>query len=410
MFDPTIHPSTLARHLKAKDFAADPQLFQPPYKAATLDRAALYGRVGFPAASLRRNALRGKAIYSFTDVAEALVIRQITSNIRRITSVKQDDRSAIVSCLRALMSQGVPFRVHKFDIANFYESVDVHGILSKLASDVAFSGQSVRALASFFDSLAVAGIHGLPRGLSLSATLAEYLMRSFDQSISNMSGVWYYARFVDDIVLVTSGRQDASLLIKAARAKLPAGLNFNQKSRYFDYAAFVKGQAPVSEPSFNFLGYRFEISTPWRSDRKIVRTVNLDIAETKVRKLKTRVSKSLERFGNDGNFDNLRDRLRMLTANVVYVDAETKTRRPSGIRFNYPLVRSEDSNSLISLDRFLRMALTAPHPKNRLYPALTSARRRELAGLTFSAGFADRRFFSIPTPRLMMLSTAWSHV
>jgi hypothetical protein len=250
-----------------------------------------------------------------------------------------------------------------------------------------------------------------PGGLSLSATLAEYLMRGFDHALGNLPGVWYYARFVDDIIVVTNCNEPAADFRKHASRSLPNGLRFNHKSRYFNYAPFTKGQAPVAEPSFDFLGYRFDVSTPWRDGRKIVRTVTLDIAESKVRKIKTRVAKALERYNDDTLFLDLRDRLRMITANVVYIDRDTKVRRPSGIRFNYPLVDIQESNSLTALDRFLRMALTAPHAKNRLYPLLMSpAERRQLAGLTFSAGAGNQRFFAISTPRLMTLASAWSHV
>lgn len=340
------------------------------------------------------------------------MLRHITSNIRRVTSVKQDDRSFIVRCISTLTSEGVPFRVYKFDIRSFYESVDVQTILNRLSADIAFSGQSVRALTSFFAQLAAAGIVGLPRGLSLSATLAEYLMRGFDQEISGWGGVWYYARFVDDILVITDGREDSTSFPRLATLALPKGLQFNQKSKSFDFMPFVRGNTGTVENTFDFLGYEFGVTRAFRnSSNRIGREVRIDLASSKVRKLKTRVARSLHAFRKDGDFLDLRDRLRMLTANVVYVDIKTGVRRPSGIYFNYPLIDSTTSNSLRGLDQFTRRALTGPHPRNKLYPtALTATERRELAGLTFADGFADRRFFHIPTKRLIDLSTVWAYV
>jgi hypothetical protein len=412
MYDPTIHAKTLGRQLAKADFYSDPNLANQAYKQALIGRAVAYGCQGFPPASLKHSPLRGKTIYGYTDLAEALVLRHITSNIRRITSVKQDNRSFIVNCINLLVSEGVPFRVYKYDIAKFYESVHVPSIIDRLQDDVAFSGQSVRALASFFSQLAVAGIHGLPRGLALSATLAEYLMRGFDRRVSSAKGVWYYARFVDDILIITDGREDAPVFRRFATQELPQGLTFNQKSKVCDFAPFVKGNTAALEAAFDFLGYRFEVSKAWRnSANRIVRSVGMDIAPSKVRKLKTRVARSLLTYAVDHSFDDLRDRLRMLTANVVYVDKRTGVRRPSGLHFNYPLVDPSASQAVAELDRFVRSALMSPHPKNRFSNHFLSApQRQELAGLTFKDGFRSRRFFHVPTDRLTDLAAVWAYV
>lgn len=411
MYDPTIHPKTLRRQLRAEDFYNDPQLIDPLRRQAVIAQAVSYGCHGFPPATLKRNTLRGKFIYGFTDLAEALVIRHITRNIRRVTSVKQDDRAFIVRCIHTLLSEGVPYRVYKFDVSSFYESVDVQAILDRLSQDTAFSGQSVRSLKSFFSRLAAVGIAGLPRGLAVSATLAEYLMRGFDRHMGSVCGVWYYARFVDDILIITDDREDPTAFRKLVAAALPPGLQFNEKSKDYPLAAFKKNNAPTPEAVFDFLGYRFEVSLAYRNDNRIVRQVRADLALSKVNKLKTRIAKSLLAYRVDQNFGDLRDRFRMLSSNVIYVDWRTRVCRPSGIRFNYPLVDHRTSTALRELDRFVRTAIFAPHPKNGLRaPTLTQAQRRELAGLTFLEGFVSTRFFHIRTERLMDLSTLWSYV
>jgi len=406
-----MHAKTLGRQLTDADFYSEPNLFNPAYKQALIARAVSYGCNGFLPTTLTRNSLRGKTIYGFADLAEDLVLRHITRNIRRITGVKQDDRTFIVSCMKILLSEGLSFRVYKFDVSKFYESVDIGPILNRLEDDIAFSGQSVRALSSFFSRLEAASIRGLPRGLALSATLSEYLMRGFDRSLNHAAGVWYYARFVDDILIITNGREDPADLCGSAAAALPQGLSFNAKSRFYNFGPFAKGNKADCEDAFDFLGYRFSVSKVWRdSNNRFVRTVDVDIAPAKVRRLKTRVAKSLLAFQVDQSFIDLRDRLRMLTGNVVYTDRKSGVRRPSGLHFNYPLTDPAKSASLIELDRFLRTALMSPHPKNRLSVTLSVPQRRELAGLTFVDGFRQRRFFHIPSDRLMDLATVWAYV
>ncbi|EGH68896.1 hypothetical protein PSYAC_29236, partial [Pseudomonas syringae pv. actinidiae str. M302091] len=40
-------------------------------------------------------------------------------------------------------------------------------------------------------------------GLALSATITEIVMQDFDNSIKELDGVFYYGRYVDDIIVVT---------------------------------------------------------------------------------------------------------------------------------------------------------------------------------------------------------------
>jgi hypothetical protein len=409
MYDPTIHMKTLARHLRKSDFGADRSMYARTNLEVIIGRAVALGLNGFSGISLKTNVLRGKAIYQLTDLSELLVVRHITSNIRRVTGVKQDDRRFIVTCVRNMLSEGTPFRVYKFDIASFYESVSVQPIFRQLESDIAFSGQSIRALRSLFTRLIAEGVAGLPRGISLSATLAEYLLRDFDNLMSRVAGVWFYARFVDDILIITDGREDLSDFRKLAVEELPHGLEFNRKSTIFDFTPFKKDNNPTEEHSFDFLGYRFSVSLAHRVDKRIRRDAWLDIAPSKVSKLKTRVARSLLAYSKDANFELLLARFRLLTSNFTFVDLNTGVHRTSGIYFNYPLISADKSTALTELDRYALSTVTSPHPKNRLRPAVTGAQRQQLLNLRFQDGFRNTRFFSFTPKQLTELTACWTH-
>jgi hypothetical protein len=412
MYDPTIHAKTLARQVRKSDFAADSSLGIGTNLNLAIDDAVTIGASGFGSISLTTNKLRGKSVYQLTNLSESLVVRHITSNIRRITSVKQDDRQFIVSCIQKMASEGTAFRVYKFDIASFYESVPSQLILKQLEADMAFSGQSIRVLRSLFLQLDAAGVVGLPRGMSLSATLAEYLLRGFDSLISGASGVWFYARFVDDIVIITDGREDKVEFTKLAADSLPSGLHFNRKSTSIDFAPFVKGNVANEEGCFDFLGYHFSVSLAHRNkaiDDKIRRVAWMDIAPSKVRKLKTRLARSLVSYAGDNDFETLLARFRLLTSNFKFIDLKTGIQRSSGIYFNYPLVDVDRSLALPELDNYLVRSVTSPHPRNRLRPAMTAAQRQRLLNLRFQDGFRKRRFFSFSANRLSALTGCWAY-
>jgi hypothetical protein len=412
MYDPTIHAKSIARHLRKSDFLADKNLYTAAHREAVIAEAVKLGREGFSSGvTLRTNLLRGKNVYQIIDVAPNLVLRHVGSNIRRVTSVKQDDRSFIISCLKSLLAEGLRFRVYKFDIKSFYETVDVRLILHQLKLDVAFSSQSVRALQSFFEETAKAGIPGLPRGLGLSAILAEYLLRPFDRALGDNLGVWFYARFVDDIVIVTDSRENAADFVSLAVSALPKGLVFNRKSKQFDFTEFLRTNGNTVEHSFDFVGYNFSVEhiTRRASDSKSFRTVSLDIAPSKVRRIKTRIAKSMIDYQKTGNYVVLASRIRLLTSNFNYEDPKTGVRRTSGIYFNYPMVDHDKSDALVSLDRFLRNIVMSPHGGNTLRPAVTKSQRQDLVKLTFVSGFLEKRFYSFGSKRLAALTACWAY-
>jgi hypothetical protein len=221
-------------------------------------------------------------------------------------------------------SSGLSFTVMKLDIKSFYETITVEPIIQALKGDAAFSRQSVRLLSSFFEALERRQIYGLPRGLGLSATLAEYAMRPFDRTISTQAGVWYYSRFVDDVLVVLAPDTSADDLRETAQAHLPEGLTLSRnKTESYSFSSSVAA-TDGEEYAFNYLGYRVSIGRIVRqSDNRLKRTVALDIADSKVRKIKTRIARSLYTFNSDGDFDELLARIQLLTSNYGLEDYDT---------------------------------------------------------------------------------------
>ncbi|ATJ91848.1 hypothetical protein HK16_02200 [Acetobacter senegalensis] len=189
MYDPTMHVRSIARQFQPGDFITNPTLLNEPDRKAVIANAVEIGANGFAAVAFLKSTLRGKEIYQVTDMAQLLVLRHVSKNIRRITGAKQDNRQFIIECVLTMLREGSSYRVYKFDIKSFYESANIDMILERLKNDEGFSGQSAVALSTFFTIAKAAGVSGLPRGLGLSATLAEYLLRPFDERMADMPHV-----------------------------------------------------------------------------------------------------------------------------------------------------------------------------------------------------------------------------
>lgn len=412
MHDPTFHERTIAAHIHAADIGTHLSLAMPGGKQAAIQGAVAIGRDGFRSVAVAEAKIRGKSTYQVTDFAQILALRHINDNLRRITSAKQDHREFIVRCLIQILSEGIEFHVFKFDIKSFYESVDARQLVRRLQTDINCSGQSVRALASFLDCLRNIGVSGLPRGMAISATLSEYLLQEFDIRIREESDVRFYARFVDDVLVVCGAGADPLTFKARAKEALPAGLQFNHKSRDVHFGKFDKRLASADvEHSISYLGYELSISRVYRDrdSQRFLRDVRVDIADSKVKKLKSRIALSLYQFSRDHSYEDLRDRLRLMTSNFKFRDKHTRRTRVSGIHFSYPLVDADRSVALPALDKFLRNMIWSQAPRNRLRPQITDQERQELSRTTFTSGFKTKRFYAFTEARLSHLIGVWAY-
>lgn len=410
MFDSTIHPGTLLRQFRKSDFASDLWSLKPDDKDEVVSAAKRLAERGFNAVSLKRSTIGTKNVFRQASLPEALLVRHVSEAIRRITSVRQSDRNSIVRSLVQLCAEGIPFNIVKMDIKSFYESVVVDDIVMSLKADAAFSRQSISVLESFFAALGRQQIHGLPRGIGLSATLAEYVMRNFDRKISNYPGVRYYSRYVDDGIAITSADTDPKSLLEFAKKLLPSGLEFNRnKTIPYILKTFSKASAGKIEKTIGFLGYEIDIHEICSEHSRFSRNVRVDIAKSKVSRVKRRLAKSFLEFNDGGDFDDLLDRVKLITSNYGYLDQGSGLQRYAGLRYNYGLIDLSKSQSVKSLDRFLVNTITSQHPNNRIRPRVSRAQRDKLLGLGFETGFVENRFFAFEADRLTNLIKCWAH-
>lgn len=411
MYDPTIHVRSISRQIRKSDFKRYPSALPGGDASGAVADAVALASSGFGTPSITTSLLRGKSVHQHSALAEALLMRHVTANIGAVTRVRQSDRQTIIECIKNIVAEGLGFTVLKLDIKAFYESVNVWPTIDRLHADAGFSRQSVDSLKSFFVGLDAMGFSGLPRGLPISATMAEYVLRGFDNDIVDHPSVKYYSRFVDDIIIVTRSAEPTELLWDFVESCLPKGLSFNlAKSRPLVFSPFSKTSPAGTEHLFSFLGYSFDVSfVKRRSDNRLERAVKLDIAPSKVARLKTRIAKSLCEFNKSSDFDLLRDRIRLLTSNFRYHDEKSDRERISGLYFNYPIVDFSESTAFSDLDRFVRNILMSKSPKNRLRPHLTKDQSNEILGLSFSDGFAEKRFFSFKPLRLAEITGCWKY-
>ena len=248
---------------------------------------------GYGVQNISRQTLRGKNIFPAATLYDKLCLRRTDELLRHALCTTLIHRDHEIQQLLVTLRGEGKTNVMRADISSFFEKVDFGAVITQLEQD-GFRNTAalkhLRAVNSYL--LNKYGYSGLPRGIGLSSTLADYLLRGLDHAMQTHGGVYYYARYVDDICIVHN--LDGASLEKKLIDVLPVGLSLNSRKT----AHLVVGVAGELE----FLGYSIDAL-----DAKKVK-----IAEKKLAKTKQRIALSLRQFTLDRDIGLLRDRLRFL--------------------------------------------------------------------------------------------------
>lgn len=339
-------------------------------------------------------------------ISDDFVLRKVNQNLKRIYKAKQADRFQIISTVKTLLANPAPFHVCQLDIKFFYESINRQKILSDINSSALVSYQTKNLLRKFFDGLPAA-IKGLPRGIGLSATLSEYFMKKFDRQLGSMKSVYYYARFVDDIIIFST-EEITKKTINEIKGFLPKGLELNpNKKRICPLSSDLNKEIIIT-----YLGYEFRCqlkSCPLKN--KITREVKTRIAKKKLNKIKNRLVLAFLSFKAMPDFSLLKDRLLFLTATYPLKTQRKKLSKfeaagilHGGILYSYPLI--DDPECLSELDIFLNGLLRSKSLR-RITATLNDAQRAEIKKFSFLQGYSRRISRKFPIDRIKIITECW---
>lgn len=348
--------------------------------------------------------------YLTDDLANKLILRKLNDNIKRIYKDEQANRRIIISQIKTLLSETCPFWVIKTDIKSFYESIDRERLVSKFHDDAILSYQSINLLKKVFENPILAGKSGVPRGMNVSATMSELYMRKFDRWIRSFDNVYYYARFVDDIIVFSNSLKDSLRLISNLNSQLnelAEGLSINQKkTELFDGKTLEsldvdKGTKKNKKHKLDYLGYSFKIENGRSKSRKLI----VSIAEKKVAKIKTRVIKAFLDFSKNKNFGLLEKRIQFLTGNYSIRKNDEGSSLRSGIYYNY--LQITDNSIFTDLNQLLKKSIFSKNPNFGGKIGLSSIQKNRLSRYCFLSGFEKKVYFEFSYPDMQEIIKCW---
>jgi len=338
---------------------------------------------------------KGKSVFCIDAEPETFfVIKQLQRNIHRTYDVKQANRHDLVCQLRDMLGSKFPFELVRTDISSFYESIDRHRLTEKLDQDQLLSAASKKYIKQVLNSYGeISGnVTGIPRGVGVSAYLAELYLRPVDKAIQNLPGLALYCRFVDDIVAMFA-RPPVGKNLGSFKDQIIAIFGDNGLAHNPD-KTFEFKFSDAGPKKFEYLGYRF-----------LVRPGKVEISPSaaKILKYRARMNAAFAYYWREmpvspkNAYRKLDARVKFLTGNTRL--SNSKSCAVTGIYFNNSI--ANDLSSLNLLDKRL---------KKRISELKRSSLQKTLKNLKFTTGFEQRRYHNFSTQELQMIVKAWKYV
>jgi hypothetical protein len=245
----------------------------------------------FQVAIRRVSDLGGKEIYRVggDPVEGYFAIKQISANLKSANEVHPSGRDQIVGQLISALDNKASKYVVRLDVTSFYENVSHARLMSWLEDLRLLSPSTLRQIDGILkqhsDLTDGSPGMGLPRGIGLSAYLAELYMQEFDAHIKRLPETIFYGRFVDDIIGVFSSshierggsRTFEDLLVEQLAA---IGLTPSTNPEKRMIAHKPNKRAPLAK--LKYLGYEIEQPDPQQALEVRLTQARMDVLKKRM--------------------------------------------------------------------------------------------------------------------------------
>ncbi len=343
--------------------------------------------------NLTTNSWDGKTVYTIDNTASVYyAMKQLQYNLRKTFKVSQANRYAIVKQLKILLMDNFPKFIVRTDIKEFYESIPQKRLIEKINENTLLNIKSKKLISSLLREYngkkELVGPEnsdkrkGIPRGVGVSAYLAEFYMKDIDSEIRDLPNVIYYARYVDDIIVIFAPNNKKNIpdYLKEIRKVIESpkyDLRINvkeKKTEVIDLVNFTSKQL-----DFQYLGYKYTFNKEKFKEVKL--------SDNKVEKIKKRIFQSFRLFLKNCELQPVLAKW-LLFHQISFLSGNTRLHHNKnniliGIYYSHSLLE-DDSDDLLKLDRFLEACIKRYIKVDDL--------TKKLHKFSFQDGFRTKRF------------------
>lgn len=363
--------------------------------------------------------LHAKTVYTIRETGlNFFILKKLLFNLKFSFNVKQSNRYEIANQIRNQLNNNFPKYVIKTDIKSFYENIPHKELKSKINNNQALSEFSKRLI---FKIIKESGLtKGIPRGVGISAYLSEIYMKDIDNTLKALPNVIYYARYVDDIIIIfTPSKKDEVVdylknineIIKHNKLELNS-----EKTEKFDLTKAVKSR---SKPEFikcklEFLGYKYFFNNV--QDYKFNK-ITIGLSKKKRIRYIEKMNLTFEEYERMSKFNEkkarklLINRLKFLTQNTSLLNAKKDIR--IGLNFSNNLLNRD--NDLILLDYYLKKNIKNINCYYKLLVSngghidLNNLKSR-LNTFSYENGFKEKKFCKFTRTQLEETISIWNNL
>ncbi|WP_277085716.1 antiviral reverse transcriptase Drt3a [Porphyromonas catoniae] len=332
---------------------------------------------------------------------QELVLRKIYKNIKHIYGIQQANRNTIIRILYSLLQERTPHWVVRLDVKHFYASINRDSLVRRLELD----GRLTRTTMGLLKKLLVSSNlgSGLPRGLAISAAMSELYMKYFDYAMKRIEGVYFYARFVDDVVVLCVSEEVQKVVNKEISEQLKKyGLDINT-----DKTKLWNSDGNGSKVPLEYLGYSFNEIQVQRGGKTHFQ-MEASISIRKINKIKTRLTKAFLDYAKRKDFELLKMRIKFLTGNISIPSDTSLLPIKVGIYYNYRYATLDGvTGDLKMLDKYYQKLLHCRQGKLGRELCLTKEQTQELERYSFLFGFKYRVLYHFSKHKIGMIKQCW---
>lgn len=355
----------------------------------------------FEFSDIRRGVANKRPVFHLSGLRDEIVAQKVSDNLNKTYNIKPMSRDDIIRQTRLLLEEKTPKTVLRADIKSFFNNCNKEAILRKLKRDKLCSSQTIFLLEEMLRKSEAAGASGLPPGLSISSALSEIYLIDLDMQMRAASGVYFYARFVDDILILCHDNVDLIKdFLQARLGEADLALNLTPRKNKTIHAIETNG---TEKDEFDYLGYKFEVPLNYKKSKDL----SIRISKSKIKSIKTRIVRSLIDYNKNKDEKLFLDRLKFLSGSCpVY----TRTRKSGGLRnglcYSYQYI--SNFKDIESLDLFKSKCLTCK--KGSFYNLHTRHLPRtameKACSISFVKSFHNKRYYGFSLQRLSKIKEA----
>lgn len=381
------------------------------YSKSLLQIAELINSESFSFHSLSSFNFNDKKIYKIDSPEEWYALKKISYNLKKLYRIKFSSKDEITSQIINIITDPSPFRIFRLDVKDFFESIDLADVIKKIKNDNLLSFSNVRIL-DVLQNTEELKDSGLPRGLSISSVMSEIYMSEIDKEIRYLPQIYYYARYVDDIIIITHNNlykiEDFEKIFSRKKMQL------NKKSKCI-ITSNPESQQNKSN-KLDFLGYSYLIHDALTKNN--VRDVSINPSDKKIKKIKSRIIKSLISFAYKKDKELILNRIRFLTGNYYLdneiilskkfeFDSSDQNKLKGGIYYNNKHIN--DNIKLYELNSFLRSLLYCKRDNfiGRVVKEIPPSLCREISSYNFAFGFEKKIIHSFTESEIKKICECW---